>query len=118
MGPADRSERPPDATHGRRRFRLHAETVGIGAVLAAVGICCATTLAVTGLGAGIIATVVGFLVGLSWLAPLLAIVGVIGFVGFRARSRREWRAHRLAWLQTRDDEPSGSSTGVDQLLGR
>jgi hypothetical protein len=88
MGPADRSERPPDAARGRRGFRLDAETFGIGALLAAVGICCATTLAVTGLGAGIIVTVVGVLAGLGWLAPLLTAVGLVGIVWFRARRRR------------------------------
>jgi uncharacterized membrane protein len=88
MGPADRSERPQDAARRHQRVRIDAETIGIGALLAAVGICCITTLAATGLGAVAILTVAGHLAGLVWLIPLLAIVGIVGIVWLRARRRR------------------------------
>ena len=66
MGPADGSDRLPDAARpAGRRFRVDAETFGIGAVLAAVGIRCATTLVTTGIWAGIIVTLVGLLTGVG-----------------------------------------------------
>ncbi len=70
------------------------DAVGIGAVLAAVGICCATTLAATAFGAGIIATVVGVVAGLDWLAPPLAIIGLIGAVTYGSRRHRARTATR------------------------
>jgi hypothetical protein len=91
MGPADRSERRQGAAH-KPRFRIDTETIGIGAVLAALGICCITTLAASGLGAVAVITVAGYLAGLGWLAPLLAIVGL---AWSRARRRRgEMASHR------------------------
>jgi hypothetical protein len=66
-------------------FRLDAETVGIGAVLAALGICCAASLAAAEFGAWIIVIVVGFLAGPGWFAPPLAIVGAVRFGSRRRR---------------------------------
>ena len=88
MGAPDRSERQQGAARRQPRFRIGAETIGIGALLAAVGICCISTLAATGLGAMAIGIGAGYLAGLGWLAPLLAIVGLVGLVWFRARRHR------------------------------
>ncbi|MDA8202345.1 MAG: hypothetical protein M0Z49_06245 [Chloroflexi bacterium] len=92
MDPADTSHRPANAGGpARPRLRLDADTLGIGAVLAALGICCVTTLAATGVGAGIMLTLVGLLTGFGWLALLLVAVALAGTAWSRARRRRAAR---------------------------
>lgn len=87
MKPADGSG-PPLGMAREPRFHLDGETIGIGVVLAALGICCITTLAVTGVGIAAIATVAGAAGGLGWLAPLMAIVGLLGIAWLLVRRRR------------------------------
>lgn len=87
MDPADGSGQRLDTAH-KPGFRLDGETIGIGIVLAALGICCVTTLAATGLGIAAIVAVAGSVAGLGWLAPLLVIVGLLGIARFRVRRRR------------------------------
>jgi len=67
---------------------LDGETIGIGVVLAALGICCITTFAAAGLGVAAIAAVAGSVAGLGRLVALVAIVGVGGIAWFRVRRRR------------------------------
>lgn len=87
MNPANGSGHRLGMAH-KPRFRLDGGTIGIGVVLAALGICCVTTLAATGLGVAAIVTAAAAVAGLGWLAPLMAIVGLVGIVWFQVRRRR------------------------------
>ena len=78
-------------------MKLGADTVGVGVLLSAVGICCGATFLPTALGAGVVAGVVGFVSGYGWLATPSAIVGVIGLIWLRSRRRRAALRARLTW---------------------